>query len=100
MSRRRQLSPAVSCADLDGALHVLRDNLAKADAFITAAEPLIEQSWGDSGEESDDSDDSDDSVLRRRLHAEHLVESAKLAVRAASYTGQELEALAKRCRGV
>jgi hypothetical protein len=96
VSRRRQLGPAVPCADFDGALHILRDNLAKADAFITAAVPLIEESWGDS---SDDGDDGDDSVLRRRLHAEHLVESAQLAVRAAGYTGQDLEALAKRSRG-
>jgi hypothetical protein len=96
VSRRRQLGPAVPSTDLNGALHVLRDNLAKADAFITAAEPLIEQSWGDSGDEGDE---DDDSVLRRRLHAEHLVESAKLAVRAAAYTGQDLEALAKRWRG-
>jgi hypothetical protein len=96
VSRRRQLSPAVPRADFGWALHVLRDNLAKADAYITAAEPLIEQSWGDSGDEGDD---GGDSVLRCRLHAEHLVESAKLAVRAAASTGQGLEALAKRRRG-
>jgi hypothetical protein len=46
--------PAAPRAELDNALHVLRGNLAKADAFITAAEPLIEQSWRDSENNGDD----------------------------------------------
>ena len=97
MTRRRQLPPAASGADADGLLCVLRDNLGKADAFITTAEDLIERSWG--GDGGDDLDDDDDSVSRRRNHVAHLVESAKLAVRAAAYTGQELEQRDQRRRG-
>jgi hypothetical protein len=75
--------------DFDGTLDVLRDNLGKADAFITAAEELIERSWcGDGGEDNDD--DSDDNLSRRRNQVAHLVESAKLAVRGAIYAGEEL----------
>lgn len=96
MTRRRQLNQAAPCVEVDGLLCVLRDNLGKADAFITCAEELIVRSWGDGGDEGGD---RDDSVLRRRNHVEHLVESAKLAVRAAGYTGEELEALAQRRRG-
>ena len=96
MTRRRQLSPAAPCANVDGLLCVLRDNLGKADAFISTAEELIERSWDGEGEEGGD---GDDSVMRRRNHVEHLVESAKLAVRAAAYTGQELEERAQRRRG-
>ena len=89
----RRLGSGTSRPDLDGELYVLRDNLGKADAFITAAEELIERSWSDDGDESDD---GDDGLMRRRNHVEHLVESAKLAVRAATYTSAEL---AKRRRG-
>src|SRR4051812_44440392 len=82
-------------------LYILRDNLAKADAFITAAEDLIEQTGqtegGGKGEtehtegggEGDD-DDVDDNRGRRRNHIEHLVESAKRAVRAALAAATEL----------
>lgn len=38
----------------------------------------------------------DNSVIRRRNQVAHLVESAKLAVRAAAYAGEEL---ANRGRG-
>lgn len=96
MTRRRQLAPVVPCAEVDGLLCVLRDNLGKADAFISTAEELIVRSWGGGG--GDDAE-ADDSVFRRRNHVEHLVEAAKLAVRAAGYAGQELEALAQRRQG-
>lgn len=78
--------------DLDSMFHVLRDNLGKADAFITVAEELIEQCWEGNGDDQDD----DTSVIRIRNQVAHLVESAKLAVRAAVYTGEEL---ANRRRG-
>lgn len=81
--------------DVAGTLDVLRDNIARADAFITAAEDLIERTWdGDRGEDS-----NDDSVMRRRNHVAHLIESAKLAVRAAAYTGEELDELSRHRQG-
>jgi len=89
---RRHLGSGEPRFDLDGTLDVLRDNLGKADAFITVAENLIEQCWDGSGDEGDD----DNSVSRRRNRVAHLVESAKLAVRAAAYAG---EAIASRRRG-
>jgi hypothetical protein len=92
-----QLAPVVPCAEVDGLLCVLRDNLGKADAFISTAEELIVRSWSGGGGRDDP--EGDDSVSRRRNHVEHLVEAAKLAVRAADYTGQELEALAQRRQG-
>ena len=85
MSRRRP-ELAMPRFDLNDTLYVLRDNLGKADAFITAAEELIEQCWG---ETEDEGGDGDDSILRRRNHVAQLIESAKLAVRAAAYTGKE-----------
>jgi hypothetical protein len=78
--------------DLDSTLDVMRDNLGRADAFITVAEDLIEQCWDGSGDEGDD----DNSITRRRNQVAQLVESAKLAVRAAAYAG---EALANCRRG-
>ena len=78
--------------DFDSTLDVMRDNLGRADAFITVAEDLIEQCWDGSGDESDD----DNSITRRRNQVAHLVESAKLAVRAAAYASEEL---ANRRRG-
>ena len=88
----RRLGSGEPRFDLDGTLYVLRDNLGKADAFITVAEDLIEQCWDGSGDEGDD----DNSVTRRRNQVAHLVESAKLAVRAAAYAS---EAIASRRRG-
>lgn len=96
MNRRRQLRAAEPCADADGLLCVLRDNLGKADAFLSTAEELVERVWEDHGVEDDD---GVSSVLRRRSHVEHLIESAKLAVRAAAYTGEQLEERARRQRG-
>jgi hypothetical protein len=74
--------------DLDNLIHILRDNLGKADAFITAAERIIEQP-GD-GDGAVDSD-SDDEPGRLRNQVEHLIESGKLAVRAAIYTTEEID---------
>jgi hypothetical protein len=62
---------------------VLRDHLGKADAYISAVEELIEQAVLDG--------DDDDDVTRRRNHVAHLIESTKLAVRAAIYLGDELD---------
>jgi hypothetical protein len=82
--------------DRDRTLHVLRDNIARADAMITAAEHLIEEyPWStrdeEGGQDDEDEDESRDSISRRRNHVAHLIESAKLAVRAAIYAGDELD---------
>ena len=77
--------------DLADTLYVVRDNLGRADAFLTAAEGLIEQPGVVGEDEDDEPDGSDDEALgRRRDHVAHLVESAKLAVRAALYSGGQL----------
>ena len=91
MSRRR-LGSGEPRFDLDNMFYVLRDNLGRADAFITVAEDLIEQCWDSRGDEGD----YDNSITRRRNQVAQLVESAKLAVRAAAYAG---EALANCPRG-
>jgi hypothetical protein len=79
--------------DLDNLIHLLRDNLGKADAFITAAECLIEESRSSDDDDPADEDETGDSASRRRSHAEHLIESGKLAVRAAAYTTEEIDRL-------
>lgn len=73
-------------AEINDLIYLLRDNLGKADAFITAAEREIEESW-----RTVEEDDADDSVMRRRSRIEHLVEAGKLAVRAAAYTTEEID---------
>jgi hypothetical protein len=85
--------------DLDDTLYVVRDNLGRADAFLTAAEDLIERPGVVGEDEDDEPDASDDETLgRRRDHVAHLVESAKLAVRAAIYGGGQLAAELDRYR--
>jgi hypothetical protein len=80
--------------DLDATLYIVRDNLGKADAYITAVEELIEQPEGSDGDEDDD---GGDEPGRRRNHVAHLIESAKLAVRAAICASIELDKHWKRC---
>jgi len=78
--------------DLDGLIYLMRDNLGKADAFITAAEREIEESWRSNGDDAPAAEDeTGDSALRRRSRIEHLVEAGKLAVRAAAYTTEEID---------
>jgi hypothetical protein len=77
--------------DLDDLVHLLRDNLGKADAFITVAERLVEESWSNDEDDQADEDETGDSALRRRSRAEHLIEAGKLAVRAAAYTTEEID---------
>jgi hypothetical protein len=91
VTRRQQLGPAR--ADVDDLFCVLRDNLGKADAFISTAEELIERPQSPGGEE-----ESDDDVVRCRNHIEYLVEAAKISVRAAAYTVGEIEKITQRRR--
>lgn len=76
---------------LDDLIHLLRDNLGKADAFITAAECMIEESWSGGDDDQADEAETGDSALRRRSRAEHLIEAGRLAVRAAAYTTEEID---------
>lgn len=92
MTRRRQLAvavPTAPCDDIDGLFFVLRDNLEKADAFISSAEYQMEQA----------SSGDDEADLRRQSNVEHLVEAGKLAVRAAVSTSEEIEDRVRRRRG-
>lgn len=82
MSRRRRARlPPSPQFDFDGTLYVLRDNLWRADAMIAATDELIVQFWGD---------DDEEEILLRRVRITYCLEAAGLAVRAASYAGQEL----------
>jgi hypothetical protein len=89
----RRLGSGEPRFDRDRTLYVLRDNIAQADAMITAAERLIEDSPGGIRDDDGDEDESDcgDSLSRRRNHLAHLIESAKRAVRAAVDAGNELD---------
>lgn len=75
--------------DLDGLLDLFRGHVARADAFLTAAEDLIERPCR--GEDEKIDEDADDHPGRRRNHIAHLLDAAKLAVRAAAYTGAEID---------
>lgn len=92
MTRGRQLRPAAVPAEVGDLFYLLRDSLGKADAFISVAEELIEQP-----QDCDDCGDGD--LLRRRSQIEHLLDAAKLAVRAAGHTSGELEEIARRRGG-
>jgi hypothetical protein len=93
--------------DIDDVLYVVGDCLGKADACITAAERLFEQGGAsaitadDDGADDDDDEhghDDDNDPGRVRNNLEHLVESAKEAVRAAQYAhGQALAKLDRYC---
>lgn len=98
--RRRALpAPALPTVDVDHLLHVLRDNLRRADAFVSTAEELVERSWGDEGDDSDEGEDDDSGIQRRRMRVEYLIEAGKLAVRAAGYTSDQLAAELAAHRG-
>lgn len=88
---RARLSKQPPPDNLDDLLYLFRDNVARADAFLTAAEGLIERfpCGGDAGEDEDE--DIDDHHGRWRNHVAHLLDAAKLAVRAAIHTGDEID---------
>jgi hypothetical protein len=78
--------------EIDELISLMRDNLGKADAFITAAEREIQEAWSSGEDEPAAAEDATrDSVLRRRSRIEHLVEAGKLAVRAAAHTTEEID---------
>ena len=86
--------------EADHLVCVLRDQLRRADAFVTGAEKELLVSWGVGGDDGGGDDEADDDgVQRRRMRVEYLVEAGKLAVREAQYTGEQLAAeLAARRR--
>ena len=102
-NRRTVLPEPAPAPEVDHLIHVLRDNLRRADAFVSTAERQIEESWHDDDRDEDDEDedegDEEDTVLRHRLRVEYLVEAGKLAVRAALYTTGQIDAALARKRG-
>jgi hypothetical protein len=91
-NRRAALPEPEPEPDVDHLLYVLRDNLRRADAFISTAERQIEESWHD----DNDGEDEDGGVLRHRMRVEYLVEAGKHAVRAALYTTEQIDAELRR----
>jgi len=89
-NRRAALPPAPEPEpdELDHLMYALRDNLRRADAFITTAEGQIEEP-----RRRDEDESEEDGKLRHRMRIEYLVEGGKLAVRGALYTAQQLEAV-------
>lgn len=84
-------------AEINDLIYLMRDNLGKADAFITAAEREIEESWRTDDDPAAE-DETGESGLRRRSRIEHLIEAGKLAVRAAGYTTEEIDTQIRRTR--
>lgn len=83
---------------MDQLLYALRDDLRRADAFVSTAERQIEESWHDDDGGDGDVEEEFDAVLRHRMRVEYLVEAGKHAVRAALYTTDQLDAVLTRRR--
>ena len=94
-NRRAALPEPEPDDGLDGLMYSLRDDLRRADAFITTAEWQIEENWHD-----DDENDleEEDRKMRHRMRVEYLVEAGKDAVRGALDTAQQIEAEITRRR--
>jgi predicted nucleic acid-binding Zn ribbon protein len=88
---RRAALPAPEPDELDHLTYTLRDNLRRADAFISTAERQIEDNWHD--DDSDEEDSEEDRKMRHRMRIEYLVEGGKYAVRAALYTVEQIDAV-------
>ena len=81
--------------DRDHTFYMLRDNMAKADAFLTSLVSLLEVRAAESMRVDgdvigDEHDDRGDKYLRLRNHLVHLLEAAGLAVRVAIHHGNKL----------
>ena len=83
-----EMRQVADAEDLEDALDVLRQNVARADAMLCATEHQLERfTWGTEG----DRDDSPDDDPGRRLdHLAHLLGAAKEAVRAAVHAGSNV----------
>ena len=95
---RRALPLPPEPDELDGLMYTLRDDLRRADAFITTAERQIEENWHDEDDDEGDVEEEFDTVLRHRMRIEYLVEAGKHAVRAALYTTEQIDAEIARRR--
>jgi hypothetical protein len=91
----RQLSATPGSYDTatsrDDVLDALSEDVRKADAMITSAEKLFAERRSKDGIGGWDDDTNDDYLPRRENHIAHLLESAKLAARAAIRRIEELE---------
>src|ERR1041384_915336 len=96
-TRRAALPDPEPDEGLDGLLYTLRDDLRRADAFITTAERQIEENWHDD-DENEEEEDEEDRKMRHRMRVEYLVEAGKHAVRGALDTAQQIEAEITRRR--
>jgi hypothetical protein len=88
---RRPALPEPEPDELDHLTYALRDDLRRADAFISTAERQIEDNWHD--DDGDEEDSEDDRKMRHRMRIEYLVEAGKLAVRGALYTVHQIDAV-------
>lgn len=84
-------------SEVDQLVDALRDDLRRADAFVSTAERQIEEGWHDDDDEGDVEEEFD-NVLRHRMRIEYLVEAGKFAVRAALYKTDQLDAALTRWR--
>ena len=89
---RRTALPEPEPDELDHLTYTLRDNLRRADAFITTAEQQIEEPRHDDDHEEDE-DSEEDRKTRHRMRVEYLVEGGKYAVRAALYATDQIDAV-------
>lgn len=84
----RRLHAKVHAFDIAGAVDILREIIARADALVCATEHQLERfTW-----RSDDDDDDDDDGARRMEHLAHLLGAAKEAARAAVMAGDQIAA--------
>jgi hypothetical protein len=94
-------APEPESDEFNHLIHTLRDNLRRADAFVSTAEHQIEENWhdNDGGDESDEEDrKEEDRKMRHRMRIEYLVEAGRCAVRRALDTTQQIEAALARRR--
>ena len=92
-NRRTALPPPAPeiASELDHLMYALRDDLRRADAFITTAERQIEEPQRD--DDRDENESEEDGKHRHRMRIEYLVEAGKYAVRKALYTVHQIDAV-------
>ena len=101
MTRTRR--PQALCRiELSNAFDLLRQDIARTDALVSATVHQLERfPWNASDEDENEDEDEDDGDRRlRREHVSHLLGAAKESARAAVYLGAHIAAeLAKRGAG-
>ena len=87
----RRLGAKVHAFDVAGAVDILREIIARADALVCATEHQLERfTWR--SDDEDEGDDDDDDGARRMEHLAHLLGAAKEAARAAVMAGDQIAA--------